>query len=108
MASGAYPTLFDPVYIDGELYIDGGVRNNYPVQEVLDLGADYIIGIDLQDGLASQEELRSATKVIEQLITYNIVEKRSEERRVGKESRDRRRGTTRKEETEGVRVMQVT
>lgn len=79
MASGAYPTLFDPVYIDGELYIDGGVRNNYPVQEVLDLGADYIIGIDLQDGLASQEELRSATKVIEQLITYNIVEKSAEQ-----------------------------
>src|SRR5690625_276668 len=79
MASGAYPTLFDPVYIDGELYIDGGVRNNYPVQEVLDLGADYIIGIDLQDGLASQEELRSATKVIEQSITYNIVEKSAEQ-----------------------------
>lgn len=79
MASGAYPTLFDPVYIDGELYIDGGVRNNYPVQEVLDLGADYIIGVDLQHGLASQEELRSATKVIEQLITYNIVEKSQEQ-----------------------------
>lgn len=79
MASGAYPTLFDPVYINGELYIDGGVRNNYPVQEVLDLGADYIIGIDLQDGLAKQEDLKSAAKIIEQLISYNIVEKSEEQ-----------------------------
>src|SRR5690625_5537757 len=38
----------------------------------MDIGADYMIGSDLQDGLASQEELRSATKVIEQLITYNV------------------------------------
>lgn len=79
MASGAYPTLFEPVKINGELYVDGGVRNNYPVQEVLDLGADYIIGVDLQDGLLSEEELGSATKVIEQLITYNIVEKSEEQ-----------------------------
>ncbi|MGB6084148.1 patatin-like phospholipase family protein [Moheibacter sp.] len=74
-ASGAYPTLLEPVYINGEMYIDGGVRNNYPVQEVIDLGADYIIGIDLQEGLLDQEQLNSATKVIEQIISYNISEK---------------------------------
>lgn len=78
-ASGAYPTLLEPVFIDGEMYIDGGVRNNYPVQEVLDLGADYIIGIDLQEGLLEQEQLNSATKVIEQIISYNITEKSSEQ-----------------------------
>lgn len=74
-ASGAYPTLLEPVRIDNELYIDGGVRNNYPVREVLDLGADFIIGIDLQEGLLEDAELNSATKVIEQIITYNIAEK---------------------------------
>lgn len=79
MASGAYPTLLEPVSIKGELYVDGGVRNNYPVQEVLDLGADYIIGIDLQEGLMEDAQLNSATKVIEQLITYNIAEKSAEQ-----------------------------
>lgn len=79
MASGAYPTLFEPVRIDGELYTDGGVTNNYPVQEVLDMGADYIIGIDLQEGLIDPEDLNSATKVIEQLISYNIAEKSKEQ-----------------------------
>ncbi len=79
MASGAYPTLLEPVFIDGEMFIDGGVKNNYPVQEVIDMGADIIIGVDLQEGLLSQEYLNSATKVIEQIITYNIAEKSNEQ-----------------------------
>lgn len=79
MASGAYPTLLEPVYINGEMYIDGGVRNNYPVQEVIDMGADIIIGIDLQEGLLGQDELNSATKVIEQIISYGIAEKSKEQ-----------------------------
>jgi len=79
MASGAYPTLLEPVSINGEMYIDGGVRNNYPVQEVKDLGADIIIGIDLQEGLLDEDELNSATKVIEQIISYNIAEKSAEQ-----------------------------
>lgn len=79
MASGAYPTLFEPVRINNQLYIDGGVRNNYPVQEVIDMGADYIIGIDLQEGLIDEEGLNSATKVIEQIISYNIAAKSEEQ-----------------------------
>src|SRR5690606_29758893 len=79
LASGAYPTLLEPVYIDGEPYVDGGVKNNYPVQEVIDMGADIIIGVDLQEGLLDPENLNSATKVIEQIITYNIAEKSKEQ-----------------------------
>lgn len=75
LASGAYPTLLEPVIIHGEKYIDGGVRNNFPVQEVIDMGADIIIGVDLQEGLLKDGDLNSATKVIEQIITYGIAEK---------------------------------
>lgn len=79
LASGAYPTLLEPVRIKGELYVDGGVRNNYPVKEVRDLGADYIIGVDLQEGLLDDSQLQSAAKVIEQIISYNIAEKSQEQ-----------------------------
>lgn len=82
MASGAYPSLLEPVVINGEKYVDGGVRNNYPVQEVIDLGADYIIGIDIQDGLLQDDDINSAAKVIEQIITYNIAEKSSEQKQL--------------------------
>src|SRR5690606_41402603 len=48
-ASGAIPSLFSPVQIDGMLLTDGGVTNNYPVKELKARGADIIIGVDVQD-----------------------------------------------------------
>lgn len=66
-ASGAFPSLFEPVLIDGRLLIDGGVANNYPLNEVKAMGADVIIGIDVQDRLMTKEELKSATDVLLQI-----------------------------------------
>jgi NTE family protein len=45
MASSAFPSLFSPVEIEGRLLVDGGVTNNYPIDEVRKLGADIIIGV---------------------------------------------------------------
>lgn len=80
MASGAYPTLFNPLEIDGHFYTDGGIVNNFPVQEVIDMGANYIIGIDLGEGLMPNEKLKDVTKVIEQIITFGIENKTQEQR----------------------------
>src|SRR5690606_2445125 len=33
-ASSAFPSLFSPVEIDGRLLIDGGVTDNYPLDEI--------------------------------------------------------------------------
>jgi NTE family protein len=46
---------------------------------VKDLGADIIIGIDLQEGLLDEKDLNSATKVLEQIITYNISDNTKEQ-----------------------------
>jgi NTE family protein len=46
--------LFSPVEIDGKLLVDGGVTNNYPVEEIKKLGADIVIGVDVQDDLTPQ------------------------------------------------------
>lgn len=51
-ASMAIPSLFTPESIDGNIYVDGGVLNNFPVLEVKKMGADIIIGIDV--GFRSQ------------------------------------------------------
>ncbi len=34
MASGSFPTLFAPVEMEGRFLTDGGVMNNYPIDEV--------------------------------------------------------------------------
>jgi NTE family protein len=53
LASGALPPGFPPVEIDGELYWDGGLVSNTPLQWVLEGGAR-------QDTLAFQVDLWSA------------------------------------------------
>ncbi|PKA98040.1 NTE family protein [Flavobacteriaceae bacterium MAR_2009_75] len=70
MASGALPSLFAPAQIDGDLLIDGGVVNNYPIMEVKKMGADIIIGVDVQYGLKDRESLLSATEILLQINNY--------------------------------------
>ena len=81
-ASGAFPSLFSPVEIDGELYIDGGVANNYPVEEVRRMGADIIIGVDVQDDLKNRDKLTGATGVLVQISNYQMIEKMKEKRKL--------------------------
>jgi predicted acylesterase/phospholipase RssA len=51
MMASPHFSLFSPVEIEGRLLVDGGVTNNYPIDEVRKLGADIIIGVDVQDDL---------------------------------------------------------
>ncbi|TRX02219.1 patatin-like phospholipase family protein [Flavobacterium gawalongense] len=67
IASSAFPSLFSPVEIDGKLLVDGGVANNYPIEEVRKLGADIIIGVDVQNNLLDRTQLKDATKILVQI-----------------------------------------
>jgi len=71
-ASGSFPTLLAPVLIDGKLLTDGGIVNNFPVDEVKAMGADIIIGVDIQGGLKTKEELDSAVKIINQIVGFQM------------------------------------
>lgn len=46
-ASVSVPGLFNPVWIDGHLLIDGGVSNPMPVDVARQLGSDIVIGVDV-------------------------------------------------------------
>lgn len=72
LASGAFPSLYTPVEIDGRMLIDGGVVNNYPIDEVRKMGADIIIGVDVQDRMKSKEEIVGATDVLMQIVNYGM------------------------------------
>ncbi|KQC30822.1 patatin-like phospholipase family protein [Flagellimonas eckloniae] len=73
MASGTFPSLFEPTEIEGEILIDGGVVNNYPIDELKKIGANLIIGVDVQHGLATRESLSSATEILLQINNYRTV-----------------------------------
>ena len=78
IASSAFPSLFSPVQIDGKLIVDGGVTNNYPIDEVRKLGADIIIGVDVQDDLLKRTSLKDATKILVQINNLHTIEKMKE------------------------------
>lgn len=73
-ASMAIPGFFTSVEYQGDLLVDGGVVNNYPVLDVKAMGADIIIGVDVQRNSASIEELESMTETIMKIIGYHSVE----------------------------------
>ncbi|MQP23866.1 patatin [Flavobacterium sp. LMO8] len=75
IASGALPTLYSPVEMNGRLLIDGGVVDNYPVEELKARGIDIIIGVDVQDGLKTREELKGVTSVLAQINNFSMIEK---------------------------------
>lgn len=74
MASGTLPSLFEPFTIEGKVLIDGGVVNNYPIEEVKKMGADIIIGVDVQHGLRDREELLTATEILLQINNFRSAE----------------------------------
>jgi len=46
-ASSDYPLIFAPVEMDGRLLVDGGLTNNLPVGVVRQMGAEYVIAVDV-------------------------------------------------------------
>ncbi|QBN19445.1 patatin [Flavobacterium nackdongense] len=74
-ASSALPSVFSPVILDGKLLVDGGVTNNYPIEEIKKLGADIIIGVDVQSGLRDKDQLQDATKILFQITNLEMIEK---------------------------------
>lgn len=81
-ASGAFPSLYSPVNIDGRVLIDGGVVNNYPIEELRKMGAEIVIGVDVQDGLKRRDEIGGATDLLLQVSnfsTYNNMQNKIED-----------------------------
>ena len=72
-ASGALPSVFSPIELDDILMTDGGVVNNYPVDEIRAKGAEIVIGVDVQDSLMTRDQLNSVTSILLQISNFRTV-----------------------------------
>jgi NTE family protein len=73
-ASMSIPAYFSPTYYQGKHLVDGGVVNNFPVMDVKKMGAQFIIGGNVQQGLTKNiKELNTFTKILDQVISFNRV-----------------------------------
>ena len=67
-ASMAIPGVFTPVRQDSMVLVDGGIVNNYPADVVKAMGADVIIGVDVQNALKKADKLNSAPDILGQIV----------------------------------------
>ncbi len=78
-ASSSFPTLLNPVEVDGKLLVDGGIVNNFPVNIMKEKGVDIIIGIDVQGELVGKKELTSVDDIIKQIINFQMYRNKDEQ-----------------------------
>ena len=73
-ASTAIPTIRQPIPINDQLLIDGGVLKNIPVEEVKKMGADIVIAVDVDAKLetSTPESFRSFEGIITRVITLGL------------------------------------
>ena len=67
-ASMSIPGVFYPVYKDAQVLVDGGVVNNYPVDVARAMGADVVIGVEVNSASISAGDLQSFASIFERLI----------------------------------------
>ncbi|MDQ7054494.1 MAG: patatin-like phospholipase family protein, partial [candidate division KSB1 bacterium] len=79
-ASLALPSIFTPVKLNGKLLVDGGLVRNLPAQDVRDLGADIVIGVDVGQPLRSAERLKSFVEIIDQALSLSAAFSTREQR----------------------------
>lgn len=78
-ASMSIPAVFSPVYMDSMVLVDGGLRNNFPVDVAKAMGADIIIGVSVQNEIKKDaDKFNSAIAVVNQLTDMGNLNKLEE------------------------------
>src|SRR4029077_13264610 len=80
-ASMAIPSVFTAVDYKNTKLVDGGVVRNFPVRDVVAMGADYTIGVNLSQGLEKAEKLTNAMDILYQIAFYKDADDFQRERK---------------------------
>ncbi|MGL4567272.1 MAG: patatin-like phospholipase family protein, partial [Fusobacteriaceae bacterium] len=71
LKSMAIPTFIDPIKDGGTYYVDGGVADNFPVLQAVEMGADIVIGVDISSDSAPISDSSNIVSILDKLSTYN-------------------------------------
>lgn len=81
-ASCSVPLIFSPVEIDSLLLVDGGLSSNVPVQTAKDMGAQFIVAVDVTAPLWTKTDLENPLRLIDQIIAIGITHQKIQEKRL--------------------------
>jgi NTE family protein len=71
-ATMSLPAIFSPVRRDGQVYVDGGLIQNLPVDVARAMGADIVIAVHLETAPLKTDESLSAFSVLQRSISVVI------------------------------------
>lgn len=81
-ASMSIPAAFSPVRMGNMVLVDGGLKNNYPVDVAREMGADITIGITLSGKPKTAEDIGGTMSIVGQIIDVNCVNKYDENKAI--------------------------
>ena len=77
-ASMSIPAAFSPVRIGDMVLVDGGLKNNFPVDVAREMGAEIVIGVTWNGKPKTAEDITGTMKIVGQIIDVNCVNKYAE------------------------------
>ena len=69
-ASMSVPSVFNPIKIDSLLLVDGGLIRNFAASEVIQMGADIVIGSYVGFDVPSEDELETVSGILRQIALF--------------------------------------
>ena len=66
----AIPSVFSAVTRDDKKLVDGGLVRNFPVKNVREMGADFVIGSNVTNGLAKIDKIKNPVDVLLQMAFF--------------------------------------
>jgi NTE family protein len=73
-ASMAIPSVFTAVEYNGQLLVDGGIVRNFPVKDVREMGAQFVIGSNVTNSLLPASKVNNALQVLLQVAFFREAE----------------------------------
>jgi len=81
-ASMAVPSIFTPIKIDTAVLIDGGFVRNIAVSELIEMGADIVIGSYTGFHRYNEDELQSVSGIMKQVSFFNTINDYSQQKQL--------------------------
>lgn len=71
IASASIPIIYEPKEVEGEIYVDGGVMQNLPVEPLIKEKCDIIIGVDVIS-VPNQSEIKGLVNIFARSLALSI------------------------------------
>ncbi|MDI3503198.1 MAG: hypothetical protein PWP64_134 [Candidatus Cloacimonadota bacterium] len=71
-ASVSIPSILPPFQVGDNFYIDGGISQNLPIEQVRNMGAELVIGIKVNSSLRTADQIKSFVDILDQTINIGV------------------------------------